>query len=159
MDHFCGKQPENLSRLLFRRLNYGHWYLITFSSSRLTWCLDGHTPGKHVWRVSGDFACSTQDQTISLSLRLVLLESEYLNLGTFQFLLFSSCSSEEFTCSDGVCIDLIKRSPFLFGGGGHCPCPLDRHKAHSPLPQELGHGFSVCSTWDKLTSITIGATI
>ena len=85
-----------------------------------------HTPGKHVWRVSGDFACSTQDQTISLSLRLVLLESGYLKLDTFNFLLFSSCSSEEFTCSDGVCIDLIKRSPFIFVGGGHCP--LDRHK-------------------------------
>ena len=79
-----------------------------------------------MWRVSGDFACSTQDQTISLSLRLVLLESGYLKLDTFNFLLFSSCSSEEFTCSDGVCIDLIKRSPFIFVGGGHCL--LDRHK-------------------------------
>ena len=38
------------------------------------------TTGKHVWRVSGDFACSTQDQTISLSLRLVYVDSASVKL-------------------------------------------------------------------------------
>ena len=39
-----------------------------------------YTTGKHVWRVSGDFACSTQDQTISLSLRLVYVDSASVKL-------------------------------------------------------------------------------
>ena len=77
--------------------------------------------GKHEWRVSGDFACSTQDQTISLSLRLVLglfglvgswkemKQLKMKELKRINSFVFSSCSSEEFTCTDGVCIDLIKR--------------------------------------------------
>ena len=52
-----------------------------------------YTTGKHVWRVSGDFACSTQDQTISLSLRLVqvapgLVELGWVKLITLYFLPF-----------------------------------------------------------------------
>ena len=77
--------------------------------------------GKHEWRVSGDFACSTQDQTISLSLRLfgglfgwIGSWKEMKELKIIKSFVFSSCSSEEFTCTDGVCIDLIKRFLSLF---------------------------------------------
>ena len=44
--------------------------------------------GKHVWHVSGDFACSTQDQTISLSLRLPLVDVGLIHVGHFDFFLF-----------------------------------------------------------------------
>ena len=45
--------------------------------------------GKHVWVITGDYACSSKDQELQLAL--------------------SSCSGDQFTCSDGVCIDILAR--------------------------------------------------
>ena len=45
--------------------------------------------GKHVWHVEGDYACSSKSQELELTL--------------------SSCDGGEFTCSDGVCIDILAR--------------------------------------------------
>ena len=45
--------------------------------------------GTNTWEISGDYACSTRDQTLSLTL--------------------SSCNGSEFTCSDGVCININRR--------------------------------------------------
>ena len=45
--------------------------------------------GRHSWHITGDYACSSKDIVVDLSL--------------------SSCKNDEFTCTDGVCIDMIKR--------------------------------------------------
>ena len=45
--------------------------------------------GKHSWVIKKDYACSSKDQDVELAL--------------------SSCNGEEFTCSDGVCIDILAR--------------------------------------------------
>ena len=45
--------------------------------------------GKHVWLISGDYACSSKGQEVELAL--------------------TSCNAGEFTCSDGVCIDILAR--------------------------------------------------
>ena len=45
--------------------------------------------GKSSWRISGDYMCSTVDQDIELSL--------------------GSCGEDQFTCTDGVCIDIEAR--------------------------------------------------
>ena len=45
--------------------------------------------GKHSWIIGGDYSCSRDERVIQLAL--------------------SSCSVEEFTCSDGVCIDILLR--------------------------------------------------
>ena len=45
--------------------------------------------GKHLWHIFGDYACSTQEQSLELAL--------------------SSCSKSQFTCSDGFCIDILAR--------------------------------------------------
>ena len=45
--------------------------------------------GKHVWQITGDYACSSKDQELELAL--------------------SSCNGEQFTSSDGVCIDILAR--------------------------------------------------
>ena len=45
--------------------------------------------GTNTWEISGDYACSTRNQVLSLT--------------------FSSCNVTEFACSDGVCIDINKR--------------------------------------------------
>ena len=52
--------------------------------------------GSHSWRVEGDHACSSKPQQLTLSL--------------------SSCNSSQFTCSDGVCIDMSGRCDNL----NHC---------------------------------------
>ena len=44
MEYFCGKQPKNISCLIFRRFNYGYRYVINSTSSWLqeivtpSWC-------------------------------------------------------------------------------------------------------------------------
>ena len=45
--------------------------------------------GKHAWAIKGDYACSSKVQELELAL--------------------SSCNVEQFTCSDGVCIDILAR--------------------------------------------------
>ena len=45
--------------------------------------------GKHVWFIEGDYGCSSKSQELELAL--------------------SSCNVEQFTCSDGVCIDILSR--------------------------------------------------
>ena len=45
--------------------------------------------GKHPWVIEKDYACSSKSQEIELAL--------------------SSCNGDQFTCSDGVCIDILAR--------------------------------------------------
>ena len=45
--------------------------------------------GKHVWIIGGDYACRRNEKEFNLAL--------------------SSCNVNEFTCSDGVCIDILAR--------------------------------------------------
>ena len=45
--------------------------------------------GKHTWYITKDYACGSKDRELELAL--------------------GSCNEEQFTCSDGVCIDIMSR--------------------------------------------------
>ena len=70
-----------------------HWEMVVMNNKKIKGISHAELStlliGKSSWKIIGDFSCSAVDQELELSL--------------------GSCTEEQFTCTDGVCIDIASR--------------------------------------------------
>ena len=89
--------PGSISRchahLGYRRVIFHSWREEVFQPAS----------GTHDWEVEGDVACSAKKQVAEQISKFSQILQQILSLA------LSSCSSSEFSCDNGFCIDILKR--------------------------------------------------